>query len=100
MIFKRAAAGALDPPGFQASDTNSEKLLFVGGAISGGIVFGRPLPFSKDYDGRKADSARRRIGQSRKKSDSSLLQPSEDGSLRPEQRSGFFDVREDSGACC
>jgi len=33
LVFKRAAAGALSPPVFQASDTNSGKLLFVSGVI-------------------------------------------------------------------
>ena len=34
MVFKRAAAGTLSPLRFQASDTNSGKLLFIGGAIA------------------------------------------------------------------
>ena len=34
LVFKREAAGALDQPGFQVLDINSDKLLFVYGAIN------------------------------------------------------------------
>ena len=44
-VFKRAAVGTLCPLGFQASDTNCGKLLFVSGAIktdaAGNVLFRR-----------------------------------------------------------
>ena len=43
--FKRAAAGTLAQPGFEASDTNSDMLLFVGGAIE--RIQARPHSFSR-----------------------------------------------------
>jgi len=48
LVLKCAAAGTLSPLGFQASGTNSGKLLFVGGAIMDGtiLLFPSILPYS------------------------------------------------------